>query len=103
VDTVTDPEGHVLDYDWCGCGSPVKLTQVLSGSSRETEWDYEIQGRLIKRTPDDHTSGTAKKWTYEYEDTTSRLKEVTDGEGNVTEYTYTIDDRPDTIVWNDGG
>ena len=62
--------------------------------SNVTNWTYDVQGRLTgKQYPDTTTV------TYTYENTTSRLKSVTDAASQVKTYSYAKDDRLTAIAY----
>ena len=68
--SVIDPAGKQTQYGYNHAG---KLTSLTDPKTNVTQWTYDIEGRLSgKQYPD--TSIV----TYTYENTTSRLKSVTD-------------------------
>jgi RHS repeat-associated protein len=77
---VRDPLGRITSFDRCKCG---ELDGVTDPLGRTTSWDYDIQGRPIaKHYPDGSTV------SYQYENTTSRLRLQLDELGQQTEYQY---------------
>jgi RHS repeat-associated protein len=80
----TDPLGRTVTQQWCGCGS---LEAIVDPNGNRTEWERDIQGRVTKEI-----RANATEWIYEYEDTSSRMKSVTDPKDQVTTYSYTLDD-----------
>jgi RHS repeat-associated protein len=81
---VTDPLARVTQYDWCKCGA---LVGLLDPMGQLTKWTYDVQGRMTAKQYADNS-----KIIYAYENTTSRLKSVTDAKGQVTNYQYFGDD-----------
>jgi RHS repeat-associated protein len=78
-----DSEGRWQQYEWCDCGS---LEAIIDGNNNRTSFLYDIQGRLTDRVYPD-----AKGLHYIYEGTTSRLKTMTDGKGQVATYVHNPD------------
>lgn len=54
-----------------------------------TRWERDVQGRVTREVRADGVTATS----YTYEATTSRLKTVTDPKGQVTTYSYALDDQ----------
>lgn len=79
----TDPLGRVTRYQWCKCGEMKSLTDPLA---RTTTWRHDIQGRV---TGKEFADGS--RITYQYENTTSRLRQRIDEKGQVTQYSYAAD------------
>jgi len=75
-----DPLNRFVLYDWCGCGS---LEGITDANHNTTSWKHDVQGRVTDKFYADQTS-----IHYTYEQTTSRLKTVTDAMGQNTNYTY---------------
>ena len=73
---VRDPLGRTVTYDWCGCGS---LAALVDGNGNRTRWERDGQARV---TQEIRPNGA--QIAYAYENTTSRLKQVTDPKGQVT-------------------
>ena len=78
-----DPLDRLTQLAWCKCGSLRLLTDALG---QNTTWDYDVQGRVTRKHYADNTAVA-----YTYENTTSRLKSVTDPKGQVTNYQYFMD------------
>jgi RHS repeat-associated protein len=76
----TDPLNRVTLLDWCGCGSIKSLTDPMGHT---TVWDRDVQGRLV-----DKIYGDGSEIHYTYENTTSRLRQVTDENLQDTLFTY---------------
>jgi YD repeat-containing protein len=84
VTATTDPQGSTVTQQWCSCGS---LDALVDAKGQATRWTRDIQGRV---TQEHRASGPATQ--YSYETRTSRLKTVTDRKGQVTTYSYLLDD-----------
>jgi YD repeat-containing protein len=78
--SVQDPLGRTIRYEYCDCGSMSALIDLMG---RKTTWDHDIQGRV---TGKQYTDGS--RVAYTYENTTSRLKMVTDEKGQLKVYSY---------------
>ncbi len=79
-----DNLGRVTQYQWCNCGS---IARIIDPLLQITTFNHDLQGRLVAKTFDD-----GKTISYNYENTTSRLKDITDAKGQKTSYSYYIDD-----------
>ena len=90
---VRDPEGRVTEYDWCNCGD---LNSITDAEGNTTRWRYDIAGRLTRKIYPDQT-----EVVYGYEETTGRLRTVTDALGQVKTYSYYLDDRLKSIEYTD--
>jgi YD repeat-containing protein len=80
---ITDPLGRVTRLSWCRCGQLNSLTDPLG---RTTSWQMDIQGRAIARQYAD-----GSQISYSYENTTSRLRQVTDEKQQLTYFFYNPD------------
>jgi RHS repeat-associated protein len=78
---VLDPLGHITTSNW---SLSAGLSSVVDASGRVTSWQYDSQNRPVQKTFPDSTSVKTA-----YEMTTSRIKSVTDNNGQVSTYTYT--------------
>ncbi|HKQ38302.1 MAG TPA: RHS repeat-associated core domain-containing protein [Verrucomicrobiae bacterium] len=87
----TDPLGRVTLFSWCRCGS---LRSLIDPMGRATEWHTDIQGRLISKQYSD-----GSKILYEYDDTTSRLRQVIDEKEQITHYLYNRDDTLKSVAY----
>ena len=85
------PLGRTVTYQWCNCGS---LESLVDSEGNETAWERDIQGRVTSET---RANGAIK--VYEYETTTSRLKEIKDAQNQVKEYEYYPDNRLKRIAY----
>ncbi len=89
---VTDPLGHSTRYSWCTCGG---LASITDPAGNVTGWQRDSQGRpTLKTYPDGKTT------SYTYENSTSRLKTVTDALGQVKTYGYNDDDSLSGIAYS---
>ncbi len=79
-----DPAGHVVTQEWCSCGS---LTALVDANGQRTQWDRDVEGRVVREV---RANGSMTQ--YAYEPTGPRLHQVTDPKGQVTTYTYALDD-----------
>ncbi len=80
---VTDPLGRNTLFDWCACGS---LGSITDGNNHVTSFVRDVQGRLTSKVFVD-----TKSILYAYENTTSRLRSVTDAKSQVANYQYFAD------------
>src|SRR5882724_2348794 len=84
VEVVHDPKGGTVQYDWCGCG---KLVSLTDGNQHTTHFVPDAAGPTAFR------AGPDGFWTtYVYENTTSRIKAIVDAKNQVTNFTYNADD-----------
>jgi RHS repeat-associated protein len=83
--SVTDPLDHVTGYAYYEDGTQKSMTDA---NGHTTSWDIDVESRPIAKNFADGT-----QTTYTYEDTTSRLKFMTDALGQTKYYTYAVDDR----------
>jgi RHS repeat-associated protein len=81
--SVTDPLGQqvLLGYNRMG-----QVTSLTDPKSNVTAWNYDVQGRLTSKQYADTSTVT-----YTYENTTSRLKSITDALGQVKQFSYAKD------------
>jgi RHS repeat-associated protein len=84
MDLITDPLGRQTAYNWCTCGA---LTSITDPRNKTTSFNRDLQSRVTSKIFADTTS-----MSYVYENTTSRLKSMTDAIGYVTPYSYFKDD-----------
>jgi RHS repeat-associated protein len=84
VVSVRDRLGRTATNQWCGCGS---LDAIIDAKGQKTSWERDLQGRVIRAVRADNVTATA----YTYEARTSRKKTVTDPKGQVTTYSYALD------------
>jgi RHS repeat-associated protein len=86
-----DPLNRFVLYDWCTCGS---LEGMTDPNGNTTSWTRDIQGRVTDKSYADQTTTH-----YTYENTTSRLKTMTDAQGQNTNYTYFVDNNLQQISY----
>jgi YD repeat-containing protein len=67
---VTDPSGQQTQFGYNNDGG---LSSLTDARSNITQWTYDVQGRLTRKTYADTSTVT-----YAFETTTSRLKSITD-------------------------
>lgn len=90
----TDPLGRTTQYTWCSCGSIASITDP-AGST--TTWTHDLQGRVTRKTFAD-----SSHIDYAFENTTSRLKSMTDALSHTTTYGYNIDNSLSMVSYNTG-
>lgn len=88
-----DPLNRKTKYEWCTCGS---LTGQVDPAGNRTTWTRDIQSRVTAKIYPDQT-----RTSYTYENTTSRLKKITDAKGQVTNHTYYLDGTLAALVYTD--
>ncbi|HLH56401.1 MAG TPA: hypothetical protein VKY92_22630, partial [Verrucomicrobiae bacterium] len=81
--SMTDPLGRTTYFDWCRCGALQSITDPMG---RSTSWITDVEGR---RTAKQYNDGSQE--TYVYENTTSRLRQITDERQQTTVYAYNAD------------
>ncbi len=89
---VEDPAGRVTTFDWCTCGSLAGITDPLG---QTTTWLRDLQGRVTTKIYQDGT-----QLNYAYENTTSRLKSMTDAKNQTTSYSYFNDNDLKQVAYN---
>ena len=80
---VIDPLGRKTQYTWCDCGSISTLTDP---NGNVTTWHHDLEGRQIAKVYQD--SSTVN---FAYESNNSRLHTKTDALGQVTVFSYNLD------------
>ena len=86
VVAIRDPLGRTITQQWCKCGS---LDALIDARGNATRWERDAAGRVTREIRADGTTST----TYTYEAASGRLATVTDPKGQVTTYSYALDDR----------
>jgi len=81
-----DPLGRVIGQEWCACGS---LDALLDANGHRTRWERDLEGRVTREVRADDV--TATTYTYTYGSASGRLATMTDPKGQVTTYTYALD------------
>jgi RHS repeat-associated protein len=84
ITSVQDPQGRIVRQNWCDCGSMDKL---IDANGNETSWVRDLQGRVTGQV---RANGTSSSVTYE--NTSSRVKKVTDAKLQDVLYEYFLDD-----------
>lgn len=79
---VLDSLGRKTHFDWCACGSLEAMTDP-AGST--TTWFRDVEGRVLNKVYADRTQAS-----YAY-DAVGRLQSRTDAMGQMTAYTYNLD------------
>jgi RHS repeat-associated protein len=79
-----DPLNRTTRFNWCYCGA---LQDLWDGEGNKTHWDYDIGGRLLKKS---YADGKEENHTY---DLAGRLSTTTDAKGQVKTHTYYRDNR----------
>jgi RHS repeat-associated protein len=92
--SVNDARGGTTTFHWCQCGS---VERLIDGAGNATTNEYDIAGRLTKKT---RANGTFT--TYTYENTTSRPKTVVDRAGTTTTLAFNADDSIASKSFSDG-
>ncbi|MGH8094998.1 MAG: RHS repeat-associated core domain-containing protein [Chthoniobacterales bacterium] len=91
MDSMTDPLGQTTSYAWCTCGALIGITDP---NGNVTTFNRDLQSRLTSKVFADNSS-----ITYTYENTTSRLKSMTDALGQTTNYQYFADNNIQQISY----
>lgn len=82
---IADPSGHQTLFGYNNIG---KLTSLTDPNSNVTNWNYDVEGRLTLKQYANMTTAS-----YTYENTTRRLKSVTDALGQTKQFSYAEDDQ----------
>ncbi len=77
--TTIDPLNRVTRFNWCYCGA---LQDLWDGEGNKTHWDYDIGGRLLRKT---YADATQHNYTY---DLAGRLAAITDAKAQVKTHSY---------------
>jgi RHS repeat-associated protein len=86
-----DSLGQVTKFQYCTCGA---LESITDPNGHITTWMRDLQNRVIGKVYPDGT-----QTAYAYENTTSRLKQVTDAKGQNAIYTYNVDNTLQQVVY----
>lgn len=92
VSQVQDPLYRKTTYDWCNCGA---LTAITDPLGQRTSWTRDLQSRATEKIYAD-----GRKDIIQYEQTTSRVKSVTDARGQVANYFYYVDDSIAAVTYS---
>lgn len=79
---VQDSLGRKTHFDWCACGS---LEAMTDPAGNATTWFRDVEGRVLDKVYADRTQAS-----YAY-DAVGRLQSRTDAMGQMTAYTYNLD------------
>ena len=91
MDSITDPKQRTTSFGWCTCGSLVSITDP---KQQTTTFDRDLQSRVTRKNFADTTFVS-----YAYENTTSRLKSMTDALNQRTNYQYFADDNVQQVSY----
>jgi RHS repeat-associated protein len=80
---IIDPLGHTVKYTWCTCGG---LSTITDSNGNVTTWNLDAEGRVTGKI---YPSGATV--TYTYESNINRLHSTSDERGDVTVYSYNVD------------
>lgn len=87
----TDPLGRQTLFDWCRCGAIKSLTDPMG---RTTSWITDVQSRQIaKQYPD------GSQVHYFYENAGSRVRQIIDEKGQISQFTYNLDDSINSVSY----
>jgi RHS repeat-associated protein len=95
--SMTDPLLRTTTYDWCACGA---LTRITDPRGKKTRFDRDVQSRVTAKVFGEASPDTTTV-SYVYENTTSRLKSMTDANNQVTHYQYFVDDNLQQVSYTD--
>lgn len=87
----TDALGRVTRFDWCRCGQIKSLTDPLGHT---TTWLSDVQGRP---TAKQYADGS--QITYQYENTSSRMRFVIDEKQQVMQFIWNRDDTFQSLAY----
>jgi len=87
-----DPLDRLTQFVWCGCGS---LEAIIDPAGNQTTWLRDVQGRVTDKVFADNSA-----ISYQYEPSTSRVATVTDAKGQVSTFTYQIDDQLSSVAYS---
>ena len=79
---VTNANGHVDQFDYCGCGAPDVITRWLNGRAITTTLNYDIAGRLTNTVYADLYQ------TYRTYDANDQLQIISDSGGRQVQFSY---------------
>ncbi len=85
IDTMVDPNGHVVDYDYDTLDRLTKIRSALVTSDESTtRYEYDAAGNVIAVI-----DGKNQRTKFEY-DSVNRLTLIRDAQGNTTRYRYDL-------------
>ena len=94
TEPLTSTTTRTTSYNYYENGT---LEDIIDANGNDTHWAIDIESRPISKTYAYGTSN-AKTETYTYENSTSRLKSITDALGQVKTFTYNHDNTIAAIV-----
>ena len=86
-----DPLLRETVYERCPCGA---LTGIVDPNGNQTIWTLDLQSRITKKTLPDGTFTT-----YNYENTTSRVKSVVDANGQTKTFSFNHDNTVSAVTY----
>jgi len=86
-----DPLMRKTIYERCVCGA---LVGIVDPMGNETKWNIDIQSRITQKILPDGT-----QTVFNYENTTSRVKSVTDANGQTKTFLFNPDNSVDKITY----
>jgi RHS repeat-associated protein len=81
--SIKDPLGRTTQFGYCTCGA---ISEIIDPVGNTTNFHFDLEDRITSRQYAD-----GSQTLYKYEATTSRLKSLTDGNGQGASYTYNAD------------
>jgi RHS repeat-associated protein len=91
VTAMRDPAGRTVTQEWCSCGS---LDALVDANGNRTHWERDVRARITKEV-----RANGSETLYVYENTTSRLKSLTDAKSQVMNFTYARDDQLTNLAY----
>lgn len=83
ISAIQDALGRVTRFDWCKCGD---LKSLIDPLGRSTTWRHDLQGRVSAK---EYADGS--RVSFDYETTTSRLRQIRDEQNQFTQFSYNPD------------
>lgn len=90
VVAVQDSQNRIYGMQWCLCGD---MKQLWDPAGRLTMWTHDAQGRLTSKIYPD-----GSRVSHEY-DVMGRLASTTDAKNQITQFSYTRDDRLSSVQY----
>jgi RHS repeat-associated protein len=99
--SLTEPFGNsstrTTTYGWCVCGLLTSITDP-DNNGHTTQFEHDLRSRVTSKTFGFGTQD-ATTTSYVYENTTSRLKSMTDALSQTTTYDYFVDDNLRSVTY----
>ncbi|MDD5198376.1 MAG: hypothetical protein PHC88_01110 [Terrimicrobiaceae bacterium] len=89
-----DALNHTNQYKWCKCGS---LDSMIDGNGHTTQWNRDIDGRVVKKIYADTKSETST-----YESLSGRLSTLVNGNLQTKTYHYNVDNTLASVAYSGG-